>query len=82
MGGYAFNIRVQRHGVCIKIPYKVYDKFPIGSQFVSKPDMKKADFFELLCQYNIHSLKILIGIILVGLGISKIYEHKQNDINR
>ena len=44
--------------------------------------MKKADIFELLCQYNIHCLKIPIGIILVGFGISKIYEHKQNDINR
>jgi len=61
---------------------KVYNKFPFGSQFVSKPDMKKADISELLCQYNIHGLKNPIGIILVGFGISKLYEHKQNDINR
>ncbi len=44
--------------------------------------MKKADISELLCQYNIKGLKNPIGINLVDLGIIKIYEHKQNEINR
>ena len=37
MSGDTFNIAVQGHGFCIKIYHKVYNKFPIGSQFVSKP---------------------------------------------
>jgi hypothetical protein len=45
------------------IPYKVYNKFPYGSQFVSKPDMPKTDISALLCQYNTKSLKKPIGII-------------------
>jgi len=61
---YARKSSQQSYGDCARvIPYKVYNKFPIGSQFVSKPDMKKADISELLCQYNIHCLKIPIGII-------------------
>ena len=46
--------------------YKVYNKIPISSQFVSKPDMKKGEREHILCQYCTEDRKKNNGIIFAN----------------